>query len=70
MWKARETRRVLQRFITAGRILETLRVLDAADRDLIQRQIDAADRSIDALVASRELYGLTAEEIKIVEGEK
>ena len=42
----------------------------AADRDLIQRQIDATDRSIDALVASRELYGLSAAEIKIVEGEK
>ncbi|HEY4761227.1 MAG TPA: TaqI-like C-terminal specificity domain-containing protein [Thermoguttaceae bacterium] len=38
----------------------------AADRDLIQRQIDATDRSIDALVY--ELYGFTAEEIKIVEG--
>jgi len=38
----------------------------AADRDLIQRQIDATDRSIDALVY--ELYGLTKEEIKIVEG--
>jgi hypothetical protein len=38
----------------------------AYDRDLIQRQIDATDRAIDALVY--ELYGLTAEEIKIVEG--
>jgi type I restriction-modification system DNA methylase subunit len=38
----------------------------AHDRDLIQRQIDATDRAIDALVY--ELYGLTAEEIKIVEG--
>jgi hypothetical protein len=38
----------------------------AHDRDLIQRQIDAADRQIDALVY--ELYGLTNEEIKIVEG--
>jgi hypothetical protein len=36
------------------------------DRDLIQRQIDATDRAIDALVY--ELYGLTEEEIKIVEG--
>jgi hypothetical protein len=40
----------------------------AHDRDLIQRQIDATDRAIDALVASRELYGLTAGEIGIVEG--
>jgi hypothetical protein len=34
---------------------------------LYQRQIDATDKQIDALVASRELYGLTEEEIQIVE---
>ncbi len=39
-----------------------------ADRELYQRQIDATDRQIDTLVY--ELYGLTEEEIKIVEGEK
>ena len=38
----------------------------AHDRELIQRQIDATDRSIDQLVY--EMYGLTEEEIKIVEG--
>ena len=38
----------------------------AHDRELIQRQIDATDRQIDALVY--QLYGLTEEEIKIVEG--
>lgn len=38
----------------------------AHDRDLIQRQIDATDQQIDALVY--QLYGLTDEEIKIVEG--
>jgi hypothetical protein len=38
------------------------------DRELYQRQIDATDKQIDALVAARELYGLTEEEIKIVEG--
>lgn len=38
----------------------------AHDRDLIQRQIDAADQQIDALVY--QLYGLTDDEIKIVEG--
>jgi hypothetical protein len=32
----------------------------------LQRQIDAADRQIDRLVY--DLYGLTEEEIKIVEG--
>jgi len=39
----------------------------AHDREMIQRQIDAADRAIDALVY--ELYGLTEEEIRIVEGQ-
>lgn len=36
-----------------------------ADRKLYQRQIEATDRQIDALVY--ELYGLTGEEIAIVE---
>ncbi|MBN1658566.1 MAG: hypothetical protein JXA93_09210 [Anaerolineae bacterium] len=36
-----------------------------ADRTLYQRQIDATDRQIDALVY--ELYDLTEEEIAIVE---
>jgi hypothetical protein len=36
-----------------------------ADRELLQRQIDATERQIDALVY--ELYGLTEEEIGIVE---
>ena len=35
------------------------------DKTVIQRQIDATDRQIDQLVY--ELYGLTEEEIKIVE---
>jgi hypothetical protein len=38
----------------------------AADRELYQRQIDATDREIDRLVY--DLYGLTADEIAIVEG--
>jgi hypothetical protein len=37
------------------------------DKTFIQRQIDATDEQIDQLVY--ELYGLTDEEIKIVEGE-
>ncbi len=37
----------------------------ATDSTMIQRQIDATDRQIDRLVY--ELYGLTEEEIKIVE---
>ncbi len=39
-----------------------------ADRDLYRRQVEASDRKIDALVY--ELYGLTDEEIRLVEGEK
>ena len=37
-----------------------------ADKNLYQRQIDATDRQIDALVY--ELYGLMVEEIRVVEG--
>jgi len=35
------------------------------DRDVLQRQIEATDKQIDQLVY--ELYGLTEEEINIVE---
>lgn len=38
----------------------------AQDKTMLQRQIDATDRQIDRLVY--ELYDLTEEEIKIVEG--
>ena len=38
----------------------------AHEQTTLQRQIEATDRQIDALVY--ELYGLTEEEIKIVEG--
>ena len=37
-----------------------------ADKQLYQRQVEATDRQIDALVY--ELYGLTEEEIEIVAG--
>jgi len=40
----------------------------AHEQTALQRQIEATDRQIDALVY--ELYGLTAEEIKIVEGQE
>lgn len=36
------------------------------DREILQRQIDATDREIDRLVY--ELYGLSDEEVAIVEG--
>lgn len=39
---------------------------EASDRAPYQRQIEATDQEIDKLVY--ELYGLTQEEIKIVEG--
>jgi hypothetical protein len=38
------------------------------ERTILQRQIDATDREIDRLVY--DLYGLSDDEIKIVEGEK
>ncbi len=41
-------------------------VITQHDHEMIQRQIDATDRQIDALVY--ELYGLTPAEIEIVEG--
>jgi len=37
-----------------------------SEREVMQRQIEATDRQIDALVY--ELYGLTAEEVAVVEG--
>ena len=53
------------------RMLELHRKLAAAavpaDRDLYRRQIESTDRQIDALVY--ELYGLTEEEIRVVEGQ-
>ena len=41
---------------------------DDQEKTLLARQIDSTDRQIDKLVY--ELYGLTEEEIKIVEGGK
>ena len=38
------------------------------EKTLLSRQVEAADGAIDALVY--ELYGLTADEIAIVEGNK
>jgi hypothetical protein len=54
----------------AGRMLALHEQLAAAkiehEKTALQCQIEATDRQIDALVY--ELYGLTEEEIKIVEG--
>jgi hypothetical protein len=38
------------------------------DKEFLQRRIDATDRQIDRLVY--ELYGLTEEEIRVVEGQR
>lgn len=53
----------------AERMLELHKQLGAKtdhETTMIQRQIDATDRQIDRLVY--ELYGLTEEEVAIVEG--
>jgi hypothetical protein len=50
----------------ARSVHKRLAAASASDRELYQRQIDATDREIDKLVY--ELYGLTEEEVKIVEG--
>ena len=44
------------------------KIKNPEEKTRIQRQIDSTDEEIDKLVY--ELYGLTGEEIKIVEGEK
>ena len=44
------------------------RIADAKQR--IEREAHVTDEQIDALVAFRELYGLTEEEIKVVERAK
>lgn len=40
----------------------------ASQKDMVQRQIEATDVEVDRLVY--DLYGLTAEEVAIVEGER
>ncbi|MCA1717126.1 MAG: hypothetical protein LC781_09890 [Actinobacteria bacterium] len=52
----------------AGATREAGRGEDRARADVIGRQIEATDRQIDCLVY--ELYGLTEEEIAIVEGNR
>jgi hypothetical protein len=43
-----------------------IEIKTAHEKTSLQRQVDATDQQIDSLVY--ELYGLTEEEIKIVEG--
>ena len=54
---------LVQKMITLHTQLSAVKI--AHDRNLVQRQIDMTDRQIDLLVY--ELYGLTEEEVKIVE---
>jgi len=61
---------IIQDFSLVGRILELNKKFDIAklcnEKEMIQRRINATDAEIDRLVY--ELYGLTEEEIPIVEG--
>jgi len=57
---------LVERMLTLHERLGAATIPD--DRQLSQRQIEATDRQIDALVY--ELYGLTEEEIEIVEGSR
>ncbi len=54
---------LVEQMLSLNKQLESVRT--DHDKNIIQRQIDSADRQIDQLVY--ELYGLTDEEIKIVE---
>jgi hypothetical protein len=54
---------LVERMLALHRKLATATI--PADKELYKRQIEATDRQIDALVY--ELYGLTEEEIEIVE---
>ena len=57
--------KLVERMLKLHKDLKETKTSDQETR--IQRQIDATDKEIDRLVY--ELYGLTEEEIKIVEGE-
>ncbi len=55
---------LVTRMLDLNKKLPTAKIVH--DKTVIQRQIDATDSQIDRLVY--ELYGLTEEEIRIVEG--
>jgi len=57
---------LVERMLTLNKQLAASKTPDEKTR--LQRQIDVSDRQINRLVY--ELYGLTEEEIKIIEGEK
>ena len=57
---------LVERMLTLNKQLVASKTPDKKTR--LQRQIDATDQQIDQLVY--ELYGLTEDEIKIIEGEK
>jgi hypothetical protein len=41
---------------------------DRQGKESLAGEIKSTDRAIDELVASRQLYGLTEDEVKVVEG--
>jgi len=55
---------LVERMLTLHQLLATAK--SGHDKTALQRQIEATDKQIDLLVY--ELYGLSEEEIKIVEG--
>jgi hypothetical protein len=57
--------RLVERMLALRKSLRAAKT--EADRAVFQRQIDATDREIDKLVYR--LYGLSDEEVRIVEGE-
>jgi hypothetical protein len=54
-----------------GRMLALRKSLKSAhnpqEADWLAREVESVDKSIDELVASRQLYGLSEEEIRIVD---
>jgi len=65
--KPRKHAKTAKRERAVARSVSRLSVISRVSRSKVLR-IDATDKQIDALVAARELYGLTEEEIRIVEG--
>ncbi|MDD3753533.1 MAG: Eco57I restriction-modification methylase domain-containing protein [Methanobacterium sp.] len=57
--------KLVEHMLKLNKDIETART--PQDKELIQRQIDATDKQIDALVY--ELYGLSEDEIRIIEGD-
>jgi hypothetical protein len=57
---------LVERMLALHKSLKSTHNPQEADR--LTHEVESVDKSIDGLVASRQLYGLSEEEIKIVEG--